>query len=151
MSSFEVGYCSPEEYARTEGARLQPPDLSPGGLYTVMFRLGRSKSASSEHKQQAARYPSRVHGAQLLDSGLYKVGFTILNADLGPDFDTQGDFLDGFLQPAEEGDGIAIDEEYKVVRGYFRTYANGDVDEKYLQAIVAEGDRVMALADHGRS
>jgi hypothetical protein len=90
MSNFELGYCSLDEYHAGAPNRIMESSMAISGLYTAMFSL------DSPEPWQAFKYPCRITDIERLDSGLSKVRFTFLNADLTPDYDTHGAFYDGF-------------------------------------------------------
>lgn len=124
MSKFEIGPCSIEEYHAGEKTRIMEESLEVEELYLAMFAL----------KQQATKRPSRVTALKKQNPGLYKVEFSILNADLQVDLETEGVFRDGYWQKVSS-QGIKFGE--RLVNGiYFKDY--GDDVDGGLQALMED-------------
>lgn len=128
MSSFEVGYCTYEEYRGGESGRLSERDLSVGGLYTVMFAL------DAQSAVPAAKYPSRVEEVMEDHANMFGVKFTVMNADLAPDLETLAVMRNGYWLPSHS-QGINIGGA-PVISGYFKENYYGSGPEQELQDMI---------------
>lgn len=128
MSSFEIGYCTYEEYRSGETGRVRESELAIGGLYTVMFTLDATSAIP------AAKFPSRIVDVLEDQSQMFGVKFTILNADLAPDFETLSVFRNGYWLPAHS-QGIRVGQA-PVIAGYFKESYGADSPEQELQDII---------------
>ncbi|HTB48661.1 MAG TPA: hypothetical protein VK712_01115 [Verrucomicrobiae bacterium] len=129
MSNFEFGSCPVDEYYAGEDNRIMETGLCIDGLYTMMLFLRNSRD------QQAAKFPSRVNDIEQQDSGLYKLQFSILNADLAPSLDAEATLQDGFWQ--RSGSEALHFRSIPVRKAYFKDYYQGIYDE--LEAMTAAG------------
>lgn len=116
MANFETGYCRELDYNEGKESLVEEHNLSIGALYTVMFAFNPRKMQYPDFP--AAKYPSRITSKEEQESGLLKVGFTVLNADLQPSLETEGELRNGFFAPEPN---IRV-EKSKVATGYFRQY-----------------------------
>lgn len=128
MSSFEVGYCTYEEYRVGESGRLPESELAVGGLYTVMFAL------DAQSAVPAAKYPSRIEEVMEDHANMFSVKFTIMNADLAPDLETLAVMRNGYWLPSHS-QGINIGG-VAVINGYFKESYYGSGSEQELQDMI---------------
>jgi len=129
MSNFEIGYCSYSEFRDGVPHRVNESELCINGLYVVMFALDERSAIP------AAKYPSQVTDMEPEDNGCYRVDFTVMNADLAPDYATTARFRDGYWLPAHSQQ-IEVGT-INVISGYFKADYLDDDGEQELHDMIS--------------
>jgi hypothetical protein len=115
MSGIEYGFCSVAEYEAGRQNRTREDALNEDEFYTAMFALGAVMTTP-----RAAKFASRVNRVEQLDSGLYKVNFTILNVEPPSEEEADSRFRDAYWQ--KDGSDNITFTRLPVTEGYFRPF-----------------------------
>lgn len=130
-------YCTREEYAAYEPARITEQRLSTYGFYMVMFALGQPLDKPGPRGRrrelyEAASYPAQIAQVQpgTGDPFTQMVHFHTLDDDLQPNGDITLPMRDSYLHLDEHP--LAINNQ-PVTGGYFSAYDEGTIPLEELK------------------